>query len=175
MFLTTHAAAGIALSHVSNDPLTVFGLSFASHFVLDFIPHGDENLYGNYQFPGKRQFRKAVVVNTIDVALLTGLAIWAIHNPTGGNSRLMLIGILGSVLPDFISHLFPIIHERLSWLWLIRWMYAITKPTGLRLFARGQNWLHGLFHHKIIRTDIPLSAGITLQVLLIAWLLQFAR
>ena len=48
MFLTTHAAAGIAISHYVHNPWAVFALSFASHFVLDFIPHGDENLYGDY-------------------------------------------------------------------------------------------------------------------------------
>jgi hypothetical protein len=42
MILTTHAVVGAALaSFVPSHPATAFVLGFASHFVLDAIPHVD--------------------------------------------------------------------------------------------------------------------------------------
>lgn len=171
MFLTTHAAAGLVISQYVHNPYAVFGLSFASHFVLDFIPHGDENIYGTYELPGSHhRFRRAVVINFLDLAALGGLTMWAIAHQSANqaNDRLMLIGILGGILPDFLSNLFPILHEKLSWLALVRWVYAITKPTGIRYLVRGQNWIHNVLHHEIFRRDIPFWAGLMTQVVLVA-------
>ncbi len=175
MFLTTHAAAGIALSRVTNDPLAVFGLAFASHFVLDFIPHGDEHLYHDEEWKVQKRYRRVVLINTLDVLGLLGLTLWAIGQHPAGTTNLLVIAILGAVLPDFLSYLFPVIHERFSWLFLVRWLYAITKPTGLRYVVRTQNWFHNLLHHEIIRRDIPLSVGIMMQLVLIGIFISFVR
>lgn len=175
MFLTTHAAAGIFISQYVKDPNLVFVLSFASHFVLDFIPHGDEGIYGDYEVPEHHhRFRRALYVNLADVVALTGLTFWAIGQHEVADQH-MLIGILGSVLPDFLANFFPILHERLSWLALVRWVYKLTKPTGLRYLVRAQNWIHNLLHHEIIRRDIPFLAGLSLQVALVAVLMFYSR
>lgn len=171
MFLTTHAAAGLFLSQQFDNPYLVFGTSFLSHFLLDFIPHGDENLYGNYTLPGHRQYRRAVFVNLVDVTALVGLTLWSIGQQDLPNTSLMMIGILGSILPDFLNHFFPIVHQRLSWLWLVRWLYAMTKPMGLRYFVRTQNWIHHALHHEIIRSDVSFRTGFIIQSLFIIGLL----
>lgn len=175
MFLTTHAAAGIAISQHVHDPLAVFALSFASHFVLDFIPHGDQNLYGDYQTHGPHRFRRAVIVNSLDVILLIALVGWVAGRPLDSSSHLMIIGILGGILPDFLSHFFPILHERLSWLSLMRLLYTLTKPTGLRYFVRAQNWLHRVFHHEILHRDVSFPVGLTIQIGLTVLFLSSAR
>jgi len=168
MFLTTHAAVGIAISQHVGSPLAAFGWSFASHFLLDFIPHGDEKIYGHYLEPGHHRFRRAIFVNTIDIAILIGMTFWAIGEPRLERQEFLLLGILGSIIPDMLTNFFPIIHERLSWLRLVRWVYAVTKPTGLRYVIRVQDWIHKLLHHEIIRSDIPFVVGLVLQALLIA-------
>lgn len=168
MFLTTHAAAGILISHYTKDPYAVFGWSFLSHFVLDFIPHGDENIYHDHEWKILKKFKRPVLINLVDLLGLTGLIIWAISNSGDTTSKLMMIGIIGSILPDFLTYLFPVIHERLSWLFLVRWLYSLTKPTGLRYIVRSQNWIHHLLHHKIFRQDIPFLAGLGMQVVLVA-------
>ncbi len=84
----------------------------------------------------------------------------------------MLVGILGSLIPDLLTFFFPIIHARLSWLWLVRWIYAATKPTGLRYLVRGQDWLHQAFHHQLIRSDVPVTVGVATQIGLIVALLM---
>lgn len=175
MFLTTHAAAGVLISHYVTNPYAVFGLSFASHFVLDFIPHGDESLYHDHEWKILKKFKRPILVNLVDLIGLVGIIIWAINQVGDTTGRLMMIGIIGSILPDFLSYLFPIIHERLSWLFLVRWLYSLTKPTGLRYIVRLQNWVHKFLHHEIIRKDIPFLAGLAMQVALVAVFMILSR
>ncbi len=175
MFLTTHAAAGILISHYTKNPYAVFGLAFASHYVLDFIPHGDEDLYHDEEWRILKKFKRPILVNLVDILGLIGLILWAINHPLDTTSKLMMIGIIGSILPDFLSYLFPVIHERMSWLFLVRWLYSLTKPTGLRYIVRLQNWLHDVLHHDIFRHDIPFLAGLTLQVILVGVFMALSR
>lgn len=175
MFLTTHAAAGLLIGQHVDSTWTVFGLSFASHFVMDFIPHGDEELYHDEEWRVQKKYRRALIVNTFDLLGLLGMIFWAMSRPGAADSQLMLIGIIGSILPDFLSFLFPVIHERLSWLFLVRWMYKLTKPTGIRYLVRAQNWIHNALHHEIIRRDIPFWAGLSMQFVLVAVLLIVSR
>ncbi len=171
MFLTTHAAAGIAISQYVNDPVAVFALSFGSHFVLDFIPHGDEHLYHDEEWKVQKRYKRAALINAVDLGALVGLTFWAVTQNSLPHGPTLTIGILGAILPDFLSFFFPVIHQRFSWLFLMRWLYAITKPTGIRYLVRGQNWLHRVLHHELIRRDISLRTGIALQILVVAGLL----
>lgn len=175
MFLTTHAAAGILISQHVHNPYAVFGLSFASHFVLDFIPHGDEDLYHDHEWKVLKRYKRVVIINAMDLAGLLGLTLWAISRANLPNGHLLFIGILGSVLPDLLSYFFPIIHQRLNWLFIVRWLYSLTKPTGVRYLVRAQNWMHNLLHHEIIRRDVPFTIGFIVQLGLIAAMLSFSR
>lgn len=175
MFLTTHAAAGILISHYVPGAWPVFGTSVASHFVMDFIPHGDEELYHDQEWMIMKKYKRVVIINAIDLAGLLALVFWAINHAAAPNGHLMVIGVLGSVLPDVVSYFFPVIHEKLSWLFLIRWFYSLTKPTGLRYVVRFQNWVHNLLHHEIITKDISFKAGLTLQAVLVVVMLWFSR
>lgn len=175
MFLTTHAAAGILISHYVQNPYEIFGLSFASHFVLDFIPHGDETLYHDEEWKILKKFKRPILINLFDLIGLVSLILFAINNPGDTTSRLMMIGIIGGILPDFLSYLFPIIHERMSWLFLVRWLYRLTKPTGLRYLVRAQNWIHNVLHHEIIRRDIPFWLGLTGQFILVGIFIFYSR
>ncbi|MBI5404784.1 MAG: hypothetical protein HY976_01015 [Candidatus Kerfeldbacteria bacterium] len=174
MFLTTHAAVGMLISQHTGSPLGTLGWSFASHFVLDFIPHGDEELYHDEEWKIGHRYRRVAIINGIDVACLLILTLWVVNNANVPAMNLMVVGILGSILPDFLEYLFPIIHQRFSWLRLIRWVYAITKPTGLRYLVRAQNWIHHLLHHKIIRSDVPFAVGLIVQIVIIGVVLGFA-
>jgi hypothetical protein len=175
MFLTTHAAAGILISHYTKNPYAVFGLSFASHFVLDFIPHGDERLYHDEEWRVLKKFKRPILINLVDIIGLVVLIFWAINHTADTTSKLMMIGIIGSILPDFLSYLFPVMHERLSWLFVVRWIYSLTKPTGIRYLVRAQNWMHQALHHDIIQSDIPFLAGLVLQVVFVGVFLYLAR
>lgn len=175
MFLTTHAAAGILISHHTSDPVAVFGLSFLSHFVLDFIPHGDEEIYHDEEWKVQRRFRRVLFIGLLDVLGVVLLTLWAAHAHTAQDRSLLLLGILGSILPDFLSHLFPVLHEKMSWLFVVRWLYAVTKPTGVRYMVRLQNWIHDKLHHDVIRRDISFRVGLVMQIFLTALLLALSR
>lgn len=175
MFLTTHAAAGILIASKSDNPYLVFGLAFLSHFILDFIPHGDESLYRDHEWKVNKKYRHVVYYNAIDFGVLVALTLWAYRFTEPDQTGLMLLGVLGGLAPDFLSYLFPIIHERFSWLFFVRWLYAVTKPTGLRYLVRAQNWTHQVLHHEIIRRDIPFRYGLSLQVVLMLVFLGFSR
>lgn len=155
--------------------MAVFGLSFLSHFVLDFIPHGDEEIYHDQEWKVERRFKRVVLINLIDVLGVILLTIWAINAHTAVDRSLLLLGILGSILPDFLSHLFPVLHEKLSWLFVVRWVYAVTKPTGVRYMVRLQDWIHDKLHHDVFRRDIPFTAGLVMQMFLTAGLLVLSR
>ena len=59
MFVSTHVAAGALIGHVlPNQYAAIFVLSFASHFVLDVIPHGDRHHVVDYWL-GERKNLKA--------------------------------------------------------------------------------------------------------------------
>ncbi len=175
MFLTTHAAAGILISQHVHNPYAVFGLAFASHFILDFIPHGDEELYHDHDWKVLGKYKRVVIINALDLTGLLLLLLWAISRAELPSAHLLYIGILGSILPDLLSYFFPIIHQRLNWLFIIRWLYRLTKPTGVRYLVRAQNWIHNLLHHEIIRRDIPFVAGLSLQIVLMLVMLSFVR
>jgi len=166
MFLTTHAAAGILLSRHLDQPWSVFGLAFLSHFILDFIPHGDSELYRDEDWRSNKKYRWVALVNAIDLICLLGLIFWSLVYVPDLNQRLLFLGILGAIIPDFLSHLFPVIHERFSWLWLIRWSYRLSKPTGLRYLVRIQDWIHRHIHHDFFERDLSFRAGLTMQIIL---------
>lgn len=173
MFLTTHAAAGIFLSQQFDNPYAVFATAFASHFFLDFIPHGDEDLYHDHEWKILKKFKRPIIINSLDLLGVMLVIFWAIGQDTLPHSNFLMLGILGGILPDFLDHLFPELHRRLSWLWLIRWIYAASKPTGLRYLVRAQDWVHRVLHHDIIRRDISFRSGIIMQALVTVALLGF--
>lgn len=175
MFLTTHAAAGILIAHYTNDPLAAFAYSFGSHFVLDFIPHGDDELYHDAEWKDEKKYRRVIGINIIDLTILLGMILWVIAHPDFPQGKLMLVCILGSILPDAFSHFLPVIHQRFNWIFFVRWLYSLSKPTGIRYLVRLQNWFHRVLHHDIIRRDIPFSLGVIMQVALVVIFLTLAR
>lgn len=100
MFLTVHAAAGVLVGeHITNSVLA-FLAGFASHFLLDIIPHGDQGLLEGVKRGGK--IRKVLAITTIDntiliifISLLYNNKICIFHNSASW-------ALIGSILPDFI-------------------------------------------------------------------------
>ena len=175
MFLTAHAAARIFISRHLDHPWSVFGWSFASHFIMDFIRHGDSELYRDEDWQKNKKYKWVALINTIDLLCLMGLILWALVFVPDLNQRLLFIGILGAIIPDFLSHLYPVIHERLSFLWLIRWSYRLSKPPGVRYLVRLQDWLHRHIHHDFLERDLSFRAGLAMQIIITFALLFWTR
>lgn len=162
MYLTTHAAVGILISQSVHTPLEAFGLSFASHFVLDMIPHGDENVETWAREKGKR----AVFVAAIDVGMLSVFlaSLYATHNLT--KIALIQAGIIGAILPDLIAIVFPVIHHYTSWFFLVRLINKIQHWLQIHQLWRGHNWVHHLTH-RVIHKHISLTKGIIMQLIIV--------
>jgi len=172
MFLTTHAAAGVLISQRLESPVLVFFISIVVHFIMDFIPHGDENLYQEWR-PKKR--RRAAILGSLDllgVLILIAVLYNTIDLPRFG---LVTAGIVGSLLPDLLSHVFPFIHEKYQKKLLFRSFAFLRKKVFLlHPIVMQHNKLHKGFHHfvdEFLDYRVSPLAGIVIQVVIIIVLL----
>ncbi|MFA6511616.1 MAG: hypothetical protein WCV86_00610 [Patescibacteria group bacterium] len=171
MYLTPHASVGILISQHVDKPLWVFVFAFLSHFVLDFIPHGDEPI-GEWMHS---RLRRVVFIATIDLTLvffmtMTVLAIET--DPT--TTSLYLAGIFGAILPDFLSMVFPKMHEKLNWFFVVRWVHSILHTSRITHMVSGVNWLHMKLHKFLLnryQVKISLERGIIFQSIFLVFVL----
>lgn len=101
MYSPVHATAGELIATAIPNPTLAFLAGISSHYILDAIPHGDEELYHDEEWKTQHRYRRVIGINALDLACLIGLTLWAIQRPGVATSQLMLIDILGSILPDF--------------------------------------------------------------------------
>lgn len=145
MFLTVHAAAGVAIgTFVPNVPLA-FGLGLLSHFLLDRVPHYDPPIV-----PGTRQdgvfhhpvFRRFLVISAADFALAAASTA-ALLDFLPGTLFPRVAGAFGAILPDLLFGL-----------------YRLTAHPWLERFNRFHQWLH--FDPKEI--SVTLISGMATQL-----------
>ena len=140
MFLTGHAALGAVIATaVTGDPAIGFGVGWASHYVGDFFPHGDESL-GEWTKRGN-EVRRMLLVASVDGAVL--VALYGALVATRGFSWTTALAMAGSVLPDV--------------------MWGLEKVVKRKLF-----WKHEAFHaanHNHLKIRMSLAAGIVAQII----------
>jgi len=154
MFLTTHAAAGMLIGTVVQNPAAAFAASAFSHFLLDMIPHetSDDLILeypAQYTQPAKK-IKRRTIISAVDSFFVIVLIIIArtLSGTTPGQPLLfitMLCGIFGGLLPDGIL----ILTFRLDTK-LLRWYFN----------------LHNNMHFVISRVDVPRYASIIYQFFL---------
>ena len=106
MILTTHAVVGAALaSFLPSYPATAFAVGFASHFVLDAIPHIDYPIKSrsvNPSIGAPMAFDGALLQDAVTIGSdgLFGIAaaLFLFSSPT--NFWAILMGAVGAMLPD---------------------------------------------------------------------------
>lgn len=113
MILATHAIVGAAAGRIFSNPYAAFIAGFASHFVMDAIPHKDYTL--NSFEPGEDKSEDDMVLDRrfigdsvkAGVDLLTGAAIiiFIFRDANGliNNPVSLLAGAIGGILPDFLE------------------------------------------------------------------------
>ena len=163
MFLAVHATVGALLGNVVVDPAASFSLSFASHFLLDMIPHGDQYLYDQYKRGD--DVNQAVVRVLVDALITDVLVFFLLSNVTFVSEAGVIAGIIGGLLPDLLVGLFEMLKPKgRGW-------------TGRQLLKF--NDLHMRNHVFLIwrffRGDISSKFGLVVQVLVLGlvvrWLL----
>jgi hypothetical protein len=145
MILSTHAIVGAAIaSFLPSHPTTAFVLGFASHFVLDAIPHWDYPIRSAAVDPkigapmpcDRALLRDAVVIGSDGLlGILGALLLFA----SADGLWSILLGAFGAMLPDPLHT----IHAHFPY-----------EP--LRTLQRFHRWIHT---DKRIKEDIIVGVG----------------
>lgn len=138
MFLTVHATAGLVIAQVSPNPLVTFVLALASHFVLDFIPHGDEHIAPRHLAVGAR-LRRLAGAGILDAIILAGflaIYLWTSYVPSGWN---LAAALIGSLLPDALMALYLATDNK-----MLAWFDKFHKAVH-NLPEHKMDWAHGMF------------------------------
>ncbi len=150
MLLSVHATVGAIIGEQVNTPLLAFILGFISHFILDIIPHGDEELIKAYRNDFKnRGMLYLIIFDLISTAVLLFLLFFFQQISF---SYTVIWGIIGGVIPDFMVAIHEISHKH---------------------FCRTHK-VHYWTHDKLCLTlnwTMPLKLGLLLQILIITLLI----
>lgn len=144
MYLVGHAAIGMAFASGTDDPVLAFCIGWASHYVADFVPHGDEAA-GEWVKRGHEVKRLLVLVGVDGAILLAAYGLFVAHR---GFSPAPLAAAIGSTVPDV--------------------MWGLEKLFRRKLFGAHEKF-HGL-NHNFFRVRMPLWLGLAFQAALTAFL-----
>jgi len=121
MLETPHVAVGVAIATKFPNPWIAIPLAFASHFVLDKVPHWNPHLYTETQKHGKpSNSSTAVAVADIGASLLLGGVFAFKALPNSQMAILILACSLASVASDVIKYPYYYFHLRQKW--LVSWV-----------------------------------------------------
>jgi hypothetical protein len=150
MTLTTHATLGALIGQATGNPILAFFGGFASHLLIDMIPHGDTGLSDNFRIHKRRQTH-AVAYVMVDAIIAIGFVLLIANTKDITSVRTFTWGIIGGVLPD-----------------LLVGIYEITRTPLLKWF----NVVHFFFHDFFVkrRGDVPLYYALLAQIVFIAYL-----
>jgi hypothetical protein len=156
MTLTTHAIVGAAIAaSMPNHPVIGFTLAFASHFILDAIPHWDYKL-SSQKTDGVNPLNDDMIINKdffVDLSkigldagcgILLVLLVFTLYSPH--LFWIPLVGVFGAILPD-----------------ALQFVYFKWRHQPLTSLQRFHIWIHA--KHRL--DDKPF-VGVLLQIALIA-------
>lgn len=110
MLVTFHAAAGAVIGEHLNHAYWAFIFAFISHFILDFIPHGDREHIKHFALGERLKF--ILGVRIIDAIATLVLAIIIFKTSFFVHPVSVAWGILGAVVPDFLVGIFELTRTR---------------------------------------------------------------
>ncbi|MBI3290547.1 hypothetical protein HYZ78_04080 [Candidatus Microgenomates bacterium] len=99
-----HVLVGAAIAVKVGNPALALPLAFASHFVLDLLPHTNPSIYARIQAGQAISgiTRKIIFTDSL-LALIIGSFIAATFLPDLGKSVVILLGAFLAVLPDIVE------------------------------------------------------------------------
>ena len=153
MTLTTHAVIGAIIGGATGDPYLAFSLGFGSHFLVDIIPRGDRELYEGHKTKTAQKRAVAFVIMDAITALIVVSLMFA-YSPDHTLSFVLAMGIIGSVLPDFINGI-----------------YEAWEVQSLEWFNRFHFFFHNLISDR--SGDVPLRYGLIGQLVVIVFLQRY--
>jgi len=139
MFLTVHSAAAVIVSQITPNPLLAFILALISHFILDLIPHGDQEFAQDKTQILKKEKKLLFSIAAVDIILMSGLLLFFYLNNLAKPSLVVIAALTGALLPDFLSALFLIAENQIlkkifyfqNWLHYLFWGFTVNFKIGL--------------------------------------------
>lgn len=121
MLETPHVAVGAAIASKIPNPFIAIPLAFASHFVLERIPHWNPHLNTETKLYGAPT-KRSTIITTIDsvLALTLGLGISLTALPNIGHTTTIIFACFASVLPDVIEA--PYFFLNLRYTFIKKWI-----------------------------------------------------
>jgi len=151
MLLSVHATVGAIIGENVNTPLLAFVLGFISHFILDVLPHGDEELVKAYRNDFKNRGMLYLIFFDIVSTIILMLLLFYFHKISLGMT--VIWGVIGGIAPDIMVAIYEITHKH---------------------FHRTHKfhfWTHDKIGHHL-HWVMPLKLGLLIQLLLIYLLLK---
>ena len=101
MLETPHVVVGAAIAYHVPNPLIAIPLAFASHFVLEKVPHWNPHLNTELKKYGKVTSQSTkIVIADVTLSLIAGFYIASLVLPNYAHAATILLACFASVLPD---------------------------------------------------------------------------
>lgn len=98
MFITPHTSVAFWISTKVTDPVLAFVFGLISHFILDMIPHGDDNLGDHLR--GRAKFLYEMKIASVDTIIAGAMILFFLFYGPVVNEWVLFGAILGAWLPD---------------------------------------------------------------------------
>ena len=132
MYITVHGTAAMLIARAVPNPFLAFLLALVSHFVLDFIPHGDEHIIQKH-FTRGQTLRRLVGYATVDGIVLAGfLAIFFWFGPLNISPSTIIWSLIGALMPD-----------------LLQGIYFATEARSIKWFQNFHVKIHNASNHAL--------------------------
>lgn len=167
MLLSTHVLAGIVISQHAPNPFWAFLISLVSHYILDIIPHGDQNII-EWIKRGPKKPRMFLFLAT-DLSLLFIFLVTVYLKTQLPAPKILLAAIVGSSLPDLLYFGHEYFYKKYLY-------HKKTLRNILRKYLQFERILdHNYklhdFLHELLHVNVSLKFGALIQLVIIILLL----
>ncbi len=112
-----HAAAGGLIAYKIGSPVLSLPLAFASHFLLDLLPHWNPSLTKEKKYKGKISPKtKIIIFFDCLIGLVLGLKIASMALPDLNKAFLVILGCFLGILPDLAEAPFYFLNKKTPFL-----------------------------------------------------------
>lgn len=140
MFLTVHTAVGVLIGQNLNSSFWGFIIGLISHWLLDVIPHGDENIFtDNLE---KKEFKKRLLIVAGADLVGVGLLFIFLNNHIQITSPI-IFSSLGAITPDVL--------------------WGVSEFVPIKKLLSPINKLHENFH-RLTKIVVSLKVGLATQI-----------
>lgn len=153
MYSPVHATAGLLIAQAMPNPTAAVLAGVVSHYLLDFVPHGDTGV-GPWM-TAKSPWARIALVEVVDLGLAALVILQLIARHPTAPALILAAGAVGGILPDLLWGLRFVLEK-------LRWPLPLLLP-----FLRAHHRWHSAVHCSKQR-DIPLLAGLAYQAILVA-------